>query len=288
VVTVLDPQASPVTGDADRLQQIIWNLLSNAIKFTPKGGRVLIRLERINSHVEIIVSDTGVGISPEFLPHVFDRFRQADGSITRSYGGLGLGLAIVRHLVELHGGTVSADSRPGEGATFSVQLPVISVQAVEIARTPEQVHPTAGGDVPLESATTLDGVRVLVVDDQQDTIEVLTAVLGQCGAEVRAAMSAAEALETLQEWKPDVLVSDIGMPGEDGYELIRKVRALQPEQGKDTPAVALTAHARTEDRLRALSAGFEMHVPKPVEPAELVMVIMSLTRHKTGERVRLF
>jgi PAS domain S-box-containing protein len=217
VVTVLDPQASPVTGDADRLQQIIWNLWSNAIKFTPNGGRVLIRLERVNSHVEIIVSDTGVGISPEFLPHVFDRFRQADGSITRSYGGLGLGLAIVRHLVELHGGTVSADGRPGEGATFSVQLPVISVRALETTRTPERVQSTAGGDVPLESATTLDGVRVLVVDDQQDTIEVLTAVLSQSGAEVRAAMSASEALETLQVWKPNVLVSDIGMPGEDGY-----------------------------------------------------------------------
>lgn len=288
VVTVLDPRANPVTGDADRLQQIVWNLLSNAIKFTPKGGRVMIRLERVNSHVEIIVSDTGVGISLEFLPHVFDRFRQADGSITRSHGGLGLGLAIVRHLVELHGGTVSADSRPGEGATFTVQLPVIAVRAVEVAGTPERVHPTAGGDVPLGSATTLEGVRVLVVDDQQDTIEVLTAVLGQCGAEVRSATSAAEALDMLKEWKPDVLVSDIGMPVEDGYELIRKMRALEHEQGSHIPAVALTAHARTEDRLRALSAGFEMHVPKPVEPAELVMVIASLTRHKTGERLRLF
>jgi CheY-like chemotaxis protein len=262
--------------------------LSNAIKFTPKGGRVLVRLERVNSHVEIIVSDTGVGISPEFLPQVFDRFRQADGSITRSYGGLGLGLAIVRHLVELHGGTVSADSRPGEGATFTVQLPVITLRAAEVATTQGRAHPTAGGDLPLESTTILDGVRVLVVDDQQDTIEVLTAVLGQCGAEVRSSTSVAEALGTLQEWEPDVLVSDIGMPGEDGYALIRRVRALEPQHGRHIPAVALTAHARTDDRMRALSAGFEMHVPKPVEPAELVMVIASLTRHKTGERLRLF
>jgi PAS domain S-box-containing protein len=284
VVTVLDPRGSPVTGDADRLQQVVWNLLSNAIKFTPKGGRVLVRLERVNSHAEITVSDTGVGISPEFLPHVFDRFRQADGSITRSYGGLGLGLAIVRHLVELHGGTVSADSRAGEGATFTVQVPAIALRAVEAVTAPRRVQPTAGGDVSLESITTLDGLRVLVVDDQQDAVEVLAAVLGQCGAEVRSANSAAEALETLQEWKPDVLVSDIGMPGEDGYELIRRMRALEPEQGVHIPAVALSAHARTQDRLRALSAGFEMHVPKPVEPAELVMVIASLTRHRTAQR----
>jgi CheY-like chemotaxis protein len=174
------------------------------------------------------------------------------------------------------------------GQTFTVQLAVIAVRAVEAASTPTRVHPTAGGDVPLGSPTILEGVRVLVVDDQQDTIEVLTAVLAQCGAEIRSATSAAEALEMLKEWKPDVLVSDIGMLGEDGYELIRKMRALEPEQGKNIPAVALTAHARTEDRFRALSAGFEMHVPKPVEPAELVMVIASLTRHKSGEPLRLF
>lgn len=285
VVKVLDPLPSPVTGDGDRLQQVVWNLLSNAIKFTPKGGRVLIRLERVNSHVEIIVSDTGIGIKPEFLPHVFDRFRQADGSITRLSGGLGLGLAIVRHLVELHGGTVSADSQPGEGATFTVQLPAIAIRAVEVSGIQERVHPTAGGDVALADATTLNGIRVLVVDDQQDTIELLTAVLSQSGAEVKSATSVAEALLTLQEWQPDVLVSDIGMPGEDGYELVRKMRALEPEQGKHIPAVALTAHARTADRLRALSAGFEMHVPKPVDPAEIVMVVASLARHKTGERL---
>jgi len=279
LLTVLDPRASPVSGDAGRLQQVVWNLLSNAMKFTPKGGRVQIRLERINSHVEIIVSDTGAGISSEFLPHVFDRFRQADGSSTRTHGGLGLGLAIVRHLVELHGGTVWAESQGvGYGATFTVQLPLIAVRAVEHSPTPERVHPTAESDVPLDDTPRLDGLRVLIVDDEKDTLEMLAVVLSQCGAEVESATSAAEALEMLQECKPDVLVSDIGMPGEDGYTLMRKVRALEPEQGKHIAAVALTAHARTEDRMRALSAGFQMHVPKPVEPSELVVVIASLTR----------
>lgn len=281
LLTVLDPKASPVSGDAGRLQQVVWNLLSNAIKFTPKGGRVQVRLERINSHVEIIVSDTGAGISPEFLPHVFDRFRQADGSLTRSHGGLGLGLAIVRHLVETHGGIVWAESEGvGRGSIFTVQLPLIAVRAVDLSPTPDRVHPTAEWDMPLCSTATLDGLRVLIVDDEDDTLEMLVAVLSQCGAEVKPASSAAEALETLQEWKPDVLVSDIGMPGEDGYTLISKVRALETEQGRQVSAVALTAHARTEDRMRALSSGFQMHLPKPVEPAELVVVIASLTRRK--------
>ena len=281
LLSVLDPRASPVSGDAGRLQQVFWNLLSNAIKFTSRGGRVQVRLERINSHVEVIISDTGAGISPEFLPHVFDRFRQADGTLTRSYGGLGLGLAIVRHLVELHGGRVWADSQgAGRGATFTVQLPLIALRGVELSRDPERVHPTVEGDMPLGDSQVLKGVRVLLVDDERDALEMLALVLDQSGAEVKSATSAAEALETLKEWKPDVLVSDIGMPGEDGYTLITKVRAREMEHERQIPAVALTAHARTEDRMRALSSGFQMHVPKPVEPAELIMVIASLTRHK--------
>ena len=185
----------------------------------------------------------------------------------------------MRHLVELHGGTVWAESQgAGCGATFTVQLPLIAVRAVEHSPTPERVHPTAESDVPLDDTPRLDGLRVLIVDDEKDTLEMLAVVLSQCGAEVESAASAAEALEMLQECKPDVLVSDIGMPGEDGYTLMRKVRALEPEQGKHIAAVALTAHARTEDRMRALSAGFQMHVPKPVEPSELVVVIASLTR----------
>lgn len=235
------------------------------------------RLKRINSHVEVIVSDTGEGISAEFLPQVFDRFRQADGSITRSYGGLGLGLAIVRHLVEMQADSLGA----GQGATFTVQLPLIAVHAVELPLTKERVHSTAEGDVAFGRTPALAGLRVLIVDDDDDTLEMLAAVLDQCGAEVKSASSAAAALETLQGWKPDVLVSDIGMPGEDGYTLIGKVRALEPEHGTQILAVALTAHARTEDRMRALSSGFQMHVPKPVKPAELIMVIESLTRHQS-------
>lgn len=283
--SVLDPAAGPISGDSDRLQQVIWNLLSNAIKFTPKGGRVHICLERINSHVEIMVSDTGKGISTEFLPYVFDRFRQADSSSTRSYGGLGLGLAIVRHLVELHGGTVQVES-PGEGlgTTFTVNLPLMAVRLEAIEA--ERVHPTVGQGVPFDNLPSLAGLQVLVVDDEADTREFLTTVLEQCGAQVRAVKSVREALEAIAHLKPDVLVSDIGMPEEDGYTLIRQVRrreaacrqtSLLPEQGGKIPAVALTAYARAEDRTRSLKEGFQMHLPKPIEPAELVTVVASLT-----------
>jgi signal transduction histidine kinase/ActR/RegA family two-component response regulator len=274
--TVIDPQAGPVSGDTDRLQQVVWNLLTNAIKFTPKGGRVQVRLERINSHVEITVSDTGRGISAEFLPHVFDRFRQADGTTTRTHGGLGLGLSIVRQLVELHGGTVSAESAgEGQGSSFTVQLPVL-VTRREVFK-PERRHPTAGGSISFDCPPSLKGLRVLVVDDEQDTRDLLRAVLEQCGSEVITAASAAEALEAFQQSKPDVLISDIGMPEEDGYELIWKVRALETGLGKRVPAIALTAYARVEDRVRALTAGFHVHVPKPIEPVELVAVVASLT-----------
>jgi len=273
---VIDTGVVSVAGDPARLQQVIWNLLSNAIKFTPKGGRVQVRLERINSHIEIAVSDTGAGIDPEFLPHVFERFRQADQKTTRRHGGLGLGLSIVRHLVELHGGTVQAES-PGEGlgATFVVKLPLVPVyQKDDLA---ERVHPAARETLPVyHCPERLDGLKVLVVDDEFDTREVLRAGIGQCGAEVLTASTVREALEAIEGERPDLLISDIGMPGEDGYELIKQVRALPAGRGGKMPAIALTAYARTEDRLRALRAGYQMHISKPVELAELVAVMASL------------
>jgi PAS domain S-box-containing protein len=272
---LLDPQAGPVSGDPSRLQQVIWNLLTNAVKFTPKGGRVQVRLERVNSHVEITVSDTGQGIAPEFLPHVFDRFRQADQTYTRTHGGLGLGLSIVRQLVELHGGTVHAESTGlGQGATFVVQLPVMVARWQ--AEQPQRRHPAAGGSAALECPPSLSGLRVLVVDDEADTRILLRAMLEQCGSEVMTAASAAEALELFEQSRPDVLLSDIGMPGEDGYALIGRVRKLEAESGGRVPAIALTAYARAEDRLRALKSGFQVHLPKPIEPIELVTVVASL------------
>ncbi len=275
---VLDTGAVSVSGDPVRLQQIVWNLLANAIKFTPRGGRVQVRLERVNSHVEVAVSDTGSGIPADFLPHVFDRFRQADQKTTRQHGGMGLGLAIVRHLVELHGGTVRAES-PGEGhgATFTVLLPVAPVYHADEESV--RVHPAARNTLPaFELFDRLDGLKILVVDDEPDTREMLKAGLGQCGAEVAVAASAAEALESIGESAPDLLISDIGMPDEDGYELMRRIRRLPAEAGGRVPAIALTAYARTEDRMHALRAGYQMHVPKPVELAELAAVAASLVR----------
>jgi signal transduction histidine kinase/DNA-binding response OmpR family regulator len=274
---ILDTQTGLVSGDPDRLQQVLWNLLSNAIKFTPRGGRVHIRLERLDSHAQVAVSDTGQGVNAEFLPYMFDLFRQADSTITRMHGGLGLGLAIVRHVVEMHGGTVRADSPgEGEGATFTVRLPLIGLRPVEemIGATPHEGS-AAGNGFSFDYVPALKGLHVLVVDDEPETRDLLVAVLSRCGAEVRASSSAQDAIEALRQWQADVLVSDIGMPGEDGYELIRKVRALEPEHGGRIPAVALTAYARVEDRLRVLSAGFQMHVPKPVEPVELATVVAS-------------
>jgi PAS domain S-box-containing protein len=275
VETILDPRAGPVSGDANRLQQIVWNLVANAVKFTSKGGRVQVRLERVASHVEIVVSDTGQGISAEFLPYVFERFRQADATSTRRYGGLGLGLAIVRHLAEMHGGVVRAESLGEErGATFTVTLPLIAVHASHDA---ERAHPTSGGSVSSVPSPRLDGLSVLVVDDEPDTRAMLKIMIEQFGAEVRASASSEQALELLRGWRPDIIVSDIEMPGEDGYELIRKVRQAEVKNGlRQVPAVALTAYARVEDRLRALSAGYQMHVAKPAEPAELAVVIASL------------
>jgi PAS domain S-box-containing protein len=278
VQRIMDTGVVTVSGDPIRLQQVIWNLLSNAIKFTPRGGRVQVRLERVNSHIEISVSDSGAGIAQEFLPYVFDRFRQADQRTTRQHGGLGLGLAIVRHLVELHGGTVRAESPgQGQGAIFTVLLPVAPVY--QSVGQGERVHPAARDTLPLyDCPDRLDGLKVLVVDDEPDTRELLKAGLGRCGAQVTAVGSAAEALGAIVATVPDLLISDIGMPGEDGYELIRRVRELPAEGGGKVAAIALTAYARVEDRMQALRAGFQMHVPKPVELAELVAVAASLAQ----------
>ncbi|MBD2094302.1 PAS domain-containing protein [Trichocoleus sp. FACHB-591] len=277
--SILDPNAGPVSGDSDRLQQVFWNLLSNAVKFTPKGGRVQIRLERINSHIEVTVSDTGQGISPEFLPYVFERLQQADSTTTRAHGGLGLGLAIVRHLVELHGGSVDATSAgEGKGATFMVNLPITIFRPEPTDM--ERVHPTVSDTAPLLDTPRLDGLKVLIVDDEIDARELLAMLLRQRGAVTTTVASAREALsiiiQSAFDQKPDVLVSDIGMPSEDGYTLIRQVRALAPEQGGRIPAIALTAYARTEDRIKALASGFQSHVPKPVEPVEFITVLASL------------
>ena len=265
-----DPSIVAISGDAARLQQVVWNLLSNAVKFTPEGGYIEMRVERVDSHVRITVSDTGQGISAEFLPQVFDRFRQADSSTTRNYGGLGLGLAIVRHLVELHGGTVHAES-PGEGlgATFSAIFPLL-------AERPQPADGGQNGSRRIQSSTVLDGLRVLVVDDEADARQIISTVIERTGAEVKTCESAGEALQLLQQWRPDVLMSDIAMPGEDGYTFINKVRSLSVDQGGHTPAAAFTAYAREEDQKRALDAGFQMHIAKPVSSSKLVAMIAHL------------
>ncbi|QRK05699.1 PAS domain S-box protein [Archangium violaceum] len=268
----------PMRGDAGRLQQVVWNLVNNAIKFTPREGRVTVQLGPLDGVVELRVMDTGMGISPSFLPHIFERFRQEDGSSRRAHGGLGLGLAIVHHLVELHGGRVSAHS-PGEGhgATFVLHLP-------REPRPAPPLPPAPPGSVdavpPVRSA--LAGLRLLLVEDQEDTREMLRLLLEGHGAQLRAVSSAAEAFRCLREWRPELLVSDIGLPGENGYELLQRIRALPDGEGGLTPAIALTAYARAEDRAKALRAGFDMHVPKPVEEAELLAVLAAATERLRG------
>jgi PAS domain S-box-containing protein len=272
----LDSAAGPIYGDPGRLQQVIWNLLSNAIKFTPKSGKVQVVLERVNSHIEISVADTGCGIKPEFVPFLFERFRQADSATTRQYGGLGLGLSIVKSLVELHGGSVHATS-PGvdQGTTVTVILPLTAVHRVEGG---ERLHPRSPQVTPPTfMPSELSGLKVLVVDDHADARDLVKRVLEDCGAEVLTAAGATEALGLIEQDKPDVLVSDIGMPDIDGYELLRRVRALGPAHGGRIPAVALTAFARSEDRTRALRAGFLVHVSKPVDPSELVATVASVS-----------
>ncbi|RCJ41375.1 histidine kinase [Nostoc punctiforme NIES-2108] len=264
------PNIGQVSGDSNRLQQIVWNLLSNAIKFTPKGGRVETRLERVEDRAQIIVSDTGKGINPDFLPYIFESFRQEDVSITRKYGGLGLGLAIVRQLVEAHGGTITADSAgEGLGATFTVQLPLLNVEP-EIKQPDELPQP----------ALELTGIRVLTVDDDADARELLTVLLAEYGAKVLTVSSAAQVLANLESFQPDVLVSDIGMPEVDGYSLIQQIRALTAEKGGEIPAIALTAYARIEDSLRAITSGYQRHVTKPLDPEELVQAVVALAHSK--------
>jgi CheY-like chemotaxis protein len=274
----IDPAAGPVLGDANRLQQVIWNLLSNAIRFAPVGGRVQVHVEPRWSSIEVSVTDDGPGIDPAFLPYVFDRFRQADSSSTRRFAGLGLGLAIVRHLVELHGGTVEARNRegpPGAGAVFTVRLPrqqgVASDNSLAEAEGPAQV--AVEKELALPS---LRDVRVLLVDNDEDIREAMAFGLGQYGARVDTASSSSEALGRIERDRPDVLVADIGMPGEDGYALLQRVRALPFEGGGATPAIALTSYANAQDRLDALRAGFQMHVPKPASPAELAAAVARL------------
>jgi len=274
---VIDPIAGPVSGDPNRLQQVVWNLLMNAIKFTSRGGRVQVVVERVNSHVELSVSDTGKGIAADFLPHVFERFSQADNSSRRGYAGLGLGLAIVKSLAELHGGSVRVKSGgEGNGTTFIVSLPISVVHTLDTSdnRRHTKVEPL---DKLLHTAD-LKGVKVMVVDDEADAIGLVKRIMEDCGATVKGCTSGNECLECVPTLRPDVLIMDIGMAEMDGYTLIGKLRALSPEQGGRTPAVALTAFARSEDRRQAMLAGFDVHVAKPVEPGELVAVVSRLAR----------
>ncbi len=283
IQTIMDPSVRPVSGDPNRLQQVIWNLLSNAVKFTPKGGRIQVRVERVNSHVDVVVSDTGIGIRREFLPHVFERFRQGNAGSTRQSAGLGLGLSIVRHIVELHGGSVDAASDgEGQGATFRVRLPVMIVQDA-VPREPRE-HPRTETMVPLKGLRSLAGIRVMAIDDEADALGLLRVVLEAAGAQVVTMSSPQDALHWLAEAKPDVMVVDLGMPRMDGFEFIKRVRASDDAAIRDIPAAALTAFARSEDRTRALDAGFEMHLAKPVEPGELVASVATLVRRRPGSR----
>jgi PAS domain S-box-containing protein len=274
VQTVLDPTAGLVSGDTDRLRQVVWNLVSNAIKFTPKGGRVAARVERDDPNVVITIEDSGVGMRPEVLPHVFERFRQGDSSNTRNHGGLGLGLAVVKHLVELHGGQVTASS-PGEGmgSAFTVKIPLLD--PVAGGRERDEEGPAAAGEVP-DDATRLDGVRVLVVDRSEEVRDIVARILREGGAEVETAATASDALTAFARSVPDVLVSAIDMEGETGYSLLRKIRSLPRDVGGAVPAAALTTYSRSEDRVNALRGGFQMYMSKPVQPAELLAVVAAL------------
>jgi len=282
LTAVIDVQGDVVFGDATRLQQAIWNLLSNAVKFTNEGGRIEARLRRAGNQIEITVSDTGIGIEPQFLPYVFERFRQADSASTRKYGGLGLGLSVAHHIIELHGGSISASS-PGrdQGATFRIILPLALPSRPQQpgSRRPESEATQTKGRKLAEERQRLDGVRILLVEDNPETLDMLKFIFDECGAEVITAASASEALEALERCRPDALVSDIAMPNQDGYDLIRQVRSRGPEQGGKIPAVAVTAYASAEDRVRVIESGFQTHVSKPVDPGELIVTVASLTGH---------
>jgi CheY-like chemotaxis protein len=272
--SILDPQSVIVSGDPGRLQQIFWNLLSNAIKFTPKGGKVQVLLQRVNSHIEFSVSDTGIGISADFLPHVFERFSQKDSSTHREYGGLGLGLAICKQLVDLHGGSIQAKSMgEGQGATFVVTLPLIILG--KDRPEPTRVHPTAADTSNALPVPKLDGVRALIVDDEHDALELIRRVLETQGASVTTVGSGEEALALLETSEPDVLISDIGMPGMDGYQFMKRMRAAEPKNRR-IPALALTAFARPDDRKHAVLAGYQAHLSKPFDMAELAIVVAGL------------
>ena len=276
---VVDPIAGPVMGDPNRLQQVVWNLLSNAIKFTPRGGRVQVVVERSNSHVELSISDTGKGIPAAFLPRVFERFSQADNSATKSYAGLGLGLAIVKSLAELHGGSVRVKSGGiDKGTTFIVSLPISVVHTLDNSENRQHAKP--GKHDSFELSPTLKGVKVIVVDDDPDAIKLVTQIMQDCGATVHPCRSAAECLACFSKSMPDVLITDIGMPEMDGYTLIEKIRTLPAEKGGQTPAIALTAFAASEDRRSAMIAGFDIHVAKPVEPRELIAVVTRLAAQR--------
>ena len=276
----LDPHLGLASTDPDRLQQVVWNLLTNAIKFTPIGGRVDVKLERTDAVVRLTVKDTGRGIRPELLPFVFDRFRQGEASTGRQYGGLGLGLAIVRHIVELHGGVVRAESAGDSlGATFTVDLPFNAAPTAAVVPEPTRRPVESEGVYRLVNLT---GLRILVVDDEADARELMRMVLRSTGAEVMAAANADEAFEQVEQWCPDILVSDIGLPGDDGYVLVQKLRQREARRGGSMPALAVTAYARAEDRSRALAAGFQMHVAKPLEPADFVAAIAGLVGKDRG------
>ena len=277
IQTIIDPRVGPVSGDPGRLQQVVWNLMSNAVKFTPKNGRVQVRLERVNSHVEMVVSDTGAGIAPDFLPYVFERFRQAEGGTTRRTGGLGLGLAIVRHIVEMHGGTVEASSAgEGKGATFRVRLPLMIVHPDAVATRRE--HPRTERREALSGLADLRGIHVFAIDDEEDALQLLRVVLETAGAQVTTHNAPLTALDRIAEVTPHVLVVDLGMPEMDGFELITRLRNAPTAAIRNIPAAALTAFARSDDRTKALRTGFEMHLAKPVDPGELVASIATLAR----------
>jgi signal transduction histidine kinase len=278
VQTVIDSHLSTVSADLDRLQQVVWHLLSNAVKFTPRHGRVQVRLEQIDAHAVLTVSDTGIGIAAEFLPHIFERFRQGDGSLTRRHGGLGLGLAIVRHNVEMHGGTIEAASEgEGKGATFCVKLPVMNARAAA-TEWDNPGRPRADRVTAYAARSPLSGVRVLAVDDDKDALALVRLILESAGASVTTKSSASLALESLDEESPDVLIADIGMPEMDGFELIEKIRGSTNAMVRDVRAAALTAYARSEDRAKTLSCGFQVHLSKPVDPAELIAAVGTLAR----------
>jgi PAS domain S-box-containing protein len=281
VQTIVDPRAAPISGDPGRMQQIVWNLISNAVKFTPKQGVVQVRLARVNSHVEIVVSDTGIGIAPDFLPHIFERFRQADSGTTREHAGIGLGLAIARHLVELHGGTIHAASGGRDkGSTFRVKLPVMIVH--QEAPLERRVHPATDVARVETQLPDLAGLAILTVDDDADARTLVCETLESRGASVIAVDSAEEALRILETARPDVLLADIGMAPSDGFDLIKRVRQSSDPAVREVPAAALTAYARAEDRVKVLQAGFQMHLSKPVDPAELIVAVASLAKRHAG------